>query len=882
MPRFSLAHKVLTAFIIILLPILLAILAVFLKNRSEIKKILTAELSQIANEREAYILMYLEMNKKRMVDFASDGFIVNTLDSLGAGEKKTGDVLTDYLLRYKAPLLTMMYRLNIISASDGRVLASTDPALRGMDISQEDYFRGGLKDLSIVETSLNGEPEIAITAPIYSRREKGKVLGVIIGFTPLSKFAEFFSGEYIRQLGALSFIFPASQWNTFEIYLVNRDKLMLTESRFIKNAVLKQKIDTPPVKACLEERKEISGTYIDYRGEEVEGASMCFPTLGWTLVAEVDVKEVFAPVFRNQEYALALLIVVTGFISLLVLYFVRHIISNIRTLVKVSEEIAAGDYDIRIPISTHDEIGVLAESFKDMASKIKRRTSELEESQKRLRSILDNMGNIVYLKDLEGRHIFVNSMFANLLEKRSEDIYGKTVFDIFPKEIAEELNSNDLKALESDRATEFEETIYLEDGLHTFLSIKFPLKDMLGRKYAICGVSTDITALKKTEEALRHSQERLQNAQKIAHIGNWELDIQTDYIYMSDEVFRIFGRMETEFNTNEEFISSIHPMDREQIINAVKETLSSGTPLSIDARIIRGDGAERIVHLQGEADRDERGNPARLSGTVQDITERKMAEEEVRKLNIELERRVEERTIELQKAMNALTAANKEIETFTYSVAHDLRSPLRLIDGFSQLLIKKQKDKLDNSGKDQLDRIRASVYHMGRLIDDLLNLYYVMRSEVSLESIDLSAIAFSIITDLRKANPERAVKISVQEHLRAEGDEKLLRMALENLIGNAWKYSSRTEITDIAFGSKIMDEEEVFYVRDNGIGFEMKHAERIFEPFERLHSAPEYPGTGVGLATVRRIIERHGGRVWAESEPGKGSTFYFTLKGGHR
>src|SRR3990170_2325538 len=270
-----------------------------------------------------------------------------------------------------------------------------------------------------------------------------------------------------------------------------------------------------------------------------------------------------------------------------------------------------------------------------------------------------------------------------------------------------------------------------------------------------------------------------------------------------------------------------------------------------------------------------------MAGTVQDITERKQAEDEVTKLNRELEHRVEERTLELKRANEDLAVAKTEMETFTYSVAHDLRSPLRLIDGFTILLLKKQRERLDMDGQDHLERIRASARRMGQLIDDLMNLSFVMRAEVVPGEVDLSAIAMSIAIDLEKADPERKSDFVIEEGLAARGDERLLRMVLENLLGNAWKFTSKKDGPRIEFcrcGEE--DGKYVFCVRDNGVGFEMAHAERLFQPFQRLHSQDEFPGTGIGLATVRQIVQRHGGRVWAEGAKGAGAAFYFTLQRG--
>lgn len=224
-----------------------------------------------------------------------------------------------------------------------------------------------------------------------------------------------------------------------------------------------------------------------------------------------------------------------------------------------------------------------------------------------------------------------------------------------------------------------------------------------------------------------------------------------------------------------------------------------------------------------------------------------------------------------------LEAANKELETFSYSVSHDLRAPLRSIDGFSQAVLEDYADKLDAQGKNHLERVRAASQHMAQLIDDMLNLSRVTRSEMRRETVHLSAMAREIAAGLRKTQPERQVGFTIAENVTATGDERLLRVVMQNLLGNAWKYTGKHARARIEFGVKDEDGKPVFYVRDDGAGFDMAYVDKLFGAFQRLHRRGEFPGTGVGLATVQRIIHRHGGRVWAEGTVEKGATFYFTL-----
>ncbi len=233
---------------------------------------------------------------------------------------------------------------------------------------------------------------------------------------------------------------------------------------------------------------------------------------------------------------------------------------------------------------------------------------------------------------------------------------------------------------------------------------------------------------------------------------------------------------------------------------------------------------------------------------------------------------------ERKKIENSLEKANKEMEAFAYSVSHDLRAPLRGIDGFSQALLEDYPDKLDEQGKNYLQRVRSAAQRMGVLIDDLLSLSRVTRSDMRQEAVDLSALAQSIAEEFRETQPERHVAFIITPGLTVSGDVRLLRVLIENLLSNAWKFTGHHPQARIEFGVTQIDGKETFFVRDNGAGFDMTYANKLFGVFQRLHSQDEFPGTGVGLATVQRIVHRHGGKVWAEGAVGKGATFYFTLK----
>ncbi len=290
-----------------------------------------------------------------------------------------------------------------------------------------------------------------------------------------------------------------------------------------------------------------------------------------------------------------------------------------------------------------------------------------------------------------------------------------------------------------------------------------------------------------------------------------------------------------------------------------RKALAAEQPIEIAAQPIETPAGRRWLNTRKTAIRDADGKPMHLLGISMDVTERRASEEALRA------------------AKAATDALNAELEAFAYSVAHDLRAPLRAIDGFSQALFEDHGSKLDASGLEHIRRIRAATTRTGRIIDDLLALSRVTRREARMEDVDLAAIAREIAAELAAANPQRDIAFEIEGDLRARGDRGLLRVALQNLLSNAVKFTSKRERAHVRVGEETREGARAFFVQDDGVGFDMTYAKKLFAPFERLHSAQDFEGTGIGLATVARVIARHGGRVGAESEPGRGAKLWFTL-----
>ena len=380
-----------------------------------------------------------------------------------------------------------------------------------------------------------------------------------------------------------------------------------------------------------------------------------------------------------------------------------------------------------------------------------------------------------------------------------------------------------------------------------------------------------------TEE--REAEKRLRTSQAANRMLAKALQQSTDVIYTKDTngvvtswnagCERLYGYSPGEALGRPLRELQMRDMSDEQWAGQL-EHFRSGESRQVESTRLAKDGREITVSAVLSPLFDEGG---RLVGEIcnaRDVTELRRAQREVEQLNRELERRVIERTAELE-------AVNRELEAFAYSVSHDLRAPLRSISGFSDLLSERVEARLDPEAKDHLARVRASAGRMGALIDDLLKLSRVARGEFRRQPVDLSELAQAILAAAAREAPERRFEARIAPELNAHADLGLMRIMLENLLGNAWKFTRKRDLAHIEFGATRDESGTVFHVRDNGAGFDMAYAERLFKPFQRLHVETEFEGTGIGLATVRRILSRHGGRIWVESEPGAGTTFYFTL-----
>ena len=662
----------------------------------------------------------------------------------------------------------------------------------------------------------------------------------------------------------------------------------------------------------------VSGSDVLHRG-----AIVPMETQPWQ-VGFLQPKEVFlAPVRAQTANALLLAALITGIVVAAAIGMGQLLSRPILRLTAAAQRVSAGDLDAQAPVVSEDEIGQLAATFNAMTAQLKetidslqqrlmerqRMEQALQESEARFRSLVETSVDWIWEIDRDCVYTYASPAIVHILGYEPEDLIGKTPFDLMPPGEAERVR----RLLEEAAAVrghieQLENINQHVDGHQVVLETSgVPMFADDGEFVGYRGIDRDITARRQAEEALQEN----------------ELRYRALFERNNDAVF-IFGMDQKLLTANQQAADllgyTLDEMLGMSVSQAVVPSEYADTDSKLHAMLAgesiplyertfrRKDGTEFPAEVNVALVYDPRGAPLHIHSIVRDISERKQAEDDLRKHRDHLEDLVQERTAELEtrvaeveqlnRAMTNvledlqeantriadtaqhLREANAELESFSYSVSHDLRAPLRHIDGFVRLLAERQAGRLDESSARYVDVIRASVGKMSQLIEDLLLLSRTGRTEMHWQRVDLDRIVSTIQHDLTAETEGRQIDWQIAPLPPVEGDPTLLRQVWTNLLSNAVKYTAPREQARIEVG--ILEQEEdtgevTVYVRDNGVGFDPQYGHKLFGVFQRLHQADEFEGTGIGLAIVRRIIYRHGGRVWAKGRPDRGATFYLTL-----
>lgn len=486
----------------------------------------------------------------------------------------------------------------------------------------------------------------------------------------------------------------------------------------------------------------------------------------------------------------------------------------------------------------------------------------------RLNNTLESITDGFFILDADWTFTFLNTQAERLLNRARAELLGKNVWSEFPLVTGTIFEQQYRKAVNEGVSVHFQD--YYPEPLNSWYEVSaYPSEGGLAIYFR------DVTAARASQAQLRLLEAAVSRLNDIVLITEAEpLDDPGPRIVFVNEAFeRRTGYTKAEvIGKSPRMLQG--PKTQRAELDRIGQALRKWHPVRAELINYTKDGQEFWLELDIVPIADSKGWFTHWVAVERDISERKLAQQAILQLNNELEGRVQLRTQQLE-------MANKELEAFSYSVSHDLRSPLAVINGFGQLLLKSDGDQLSDKGKHYLRRIHAGSTKMGELIDGLLSLAKISRGTLNRVDVDLTAMSLKLVQELRDSEPDRVVDIDVQTGLTINGDPAMLTVVMQNLIANAWKYSANTPHACVEIGCET-DEDGVrcMFVRDNGAGFEMAHAAKLFEVFQRLHKDSEFTGTGIGLANVKRVVERHGGRVWAQAAPGKGATFRFTLGDG--
>lgn len=865
---------------------------------------------------------------------------VSAIDKIEKKERKfiEGARLGEYLRTNKQIIDPDIIDIHVLDLS-GTVIASTDAAFIGTDESDEDYYKRGLKGSYIQGVSEHVHVKIRhkfipVAAPLVLG---GRTIGVIMNGYSIDLADDIISGQRSLKLGALSTI-SIFELEAIDIYLVNRKGFLLTPSKKLPSAkVLEFKVDTFPALSCLKEISEENGAWIDIAGMKVWGSSQCMKLsegVLWTLIVEQDEYEALAPL-KAARYVVIFITLcvaaVAGFTSYAVALSITRPIDELR---KGARIISTGNLDHRIGRREQDELGELAGDFDRMAEDLKAVTASRDEldrevrerikaiealrlSEAKFRNLVESSLAGIFRMNLQCGILFVNEALAKMFEFDSPvEMMREGSLQICRDPEQRERLLGRLKETGKVEAMEIE-MVTKKGNPGTILLSAVVFRDV------ITGTVLDITELKRAEEVAREAE----RSKALAEIYDAVSKVVTEYQELLDTVAGYIGGL-TKAHCVIRLLSAdgkwleavaVHHNDPElgglmrQFIAANPQSsvagvggmlmkegrqLSFGSPeeiwktvkpefhavmqrLGIESVLVtplRSEG--KIIGLIScfRATRGDSFSPEERI-LIQDLADRAALAISVARLFRSLRRELELR-VRAEKEMNSYAAelerSNSELEQFAYIASHDLREPLRSIDGFLRLLSRKYKGQLDEKADKFIEFALAGAGRMQNIIDDLLEFSRVSTKARSFEPTDSGAALSQALENLAAAVNEARASVSRGKMPVVTADPVQLAQVFQNLVANAIKFRAAQRRPVVHVSADEREDEWVFSVEDNGIGMNPEYRDKIFEMFQRLHGS-EYPGTGIGLAVCKKIIERHGGRIWVESVPGVGSTFYFTI-----
>jgi PAS domain S-box-containing protein len=553
----------------------------------------------------------------------------------------------------------------------------------------------------------------------------------------------------------------------------------------------------------------------------------------------------------------------------------RRVTDPILALVRSARTVSdRADLSVRAPKTSSDELGLLTDSFNLMLARIQQHSEDrkrIEESLAFLAAIVHSSDDAIIGKDLQSRVVSWNVGAERMFGYTAAEMIGQPITRLVSPDRPDE-EPRVIEEVKRGQIRHFETVRIRKDGQPVDVSVTIsPIKNAKGEIVGVSSIARDVTERKQAQQALeQHASVLREQAQMLDLANVMARDLSGNIILWNTGMEKMYGWTKEEAlgKNSHDLLRTRFPEPLENILAAVnRKGRWEGELIHFDKQ-----GRQLVVASQWVLHTNPQGRPAAILEVNNDVTEGKKAEQEVRRMNVELEQRVDARTAQL-------TAANQELEAFTYSVAHDLRAPLRHIDAFSRILAEDYTSALPPEAKRYLENIRNGSRNMSQLVDDLLNLARVGRQELRRKPVPLGGLVSEVVADLKRETEGRHIEWQIRHLPIVECDPGLMKQVFANLLSNAVKYTRPRKKSVIEVGSAKANGSTAIFVRDNGVGFNMKYVDKLFGVFQRLHRAEEFEGTGVGLATVDRILRKHGGSIWAEAGVDQGATFYFTVPG---
>jgi PAS domain S-box-containing protein len=852
------AKLLITFLIIALIPLAVLGYLSYASAKQALQEQALSDLAVIAEAKEGHMHSFIDGIRGRAVDFSSDGFIRDSLESLSRMPRDdpryplVQEALNRHLRINKMPLDESIHMIAVMDL-DGRIVGSTEEGDMGRVDAMEDYFIQGKRGVYVSDVRLSHHLlatehpyHIAVAAPLTGR-ETGDLIGVIVNFYDTHELDKILSGEYLRVKGAGD---ASLGRETMEVYLVNRERLMITASRYVEDAFMRQQVETEPVLRCLD-GGETTGVYTNYLGVEVIGASRCVDLHGWVLLAEVSAEEAFAPAVALRNRVLILGVFVGFTATIVALVAAREIAAPITELARATKKLASGDYRVRVRgrrREGRDEIGDLSASFNAMVGRLQDSQAKI----RRLAAIAESSADAIVGLDLEARVQEWNKGAERLFGYTREEMLGRSFIEMLPEEVAEAEKICLAEVVEEGYVENHESIRVHKDGHWVpVLMTATLLKDAEGSITGISAVMKDLTEIKRLQKEISQEKKRLETLIRGVKEGVAFADEEDRVVLLNASAERLLGVKAAEVVGRP--VLECHRVKTEKVAEVLRAFRRGELEYHVGEISYRGRELEitaSSIHRDGD-----------YLGTVmilRDITERKMAEQQLKDYARELEH------------------SNELKELFTDIMRHDLQNPVAVIKGLSGVLLDRD---LPPDQRKILGVIKQNAEKLSSMIESASK-YAKLDSTEKLEfqEVDLATVLKGVIKGFRPLLEEKKIRLSY----RVEGDVGVLRAmanqviedAFANILSNAIKYSPVggeivVEIQDRGDRWRVA-------VKDRGPGVPDESKEAIFSRFERVHKKG-IKGTGLGLAIVRRIVELHSGRVWVEDNPGGGSIFYVSL-----